>query len=300
MNDIPSPIRDGVTLLCCSYNREQALRATMPSKLGVVGVSEVIVVLDGSTDGSFEYLAELAQQDGRLRVVAVPHGGVQRARNAGVAAALCPWVLLIDDDDLCEPEYAFKLALAIDAAGADIAGGPWFNAIDSPQSPQDLLHELPLVGRVSLRSHPSARTHGVQETPFLSSAVLARTAALRAVGFDPIFAGNSWREETDFMMRARAAGFKLVKTPTTFSWVSQRFSGGHSRKRVRYEYWVARNEALFLRRHRRQLRELEPVWLGWPIETLRTTVPRWRALIVGRASSGLRRISETLVKRRSN
>jgi glycosyltransferase involved in cell wall biosynthesis len=300
MNDFPSPIRDGLTLLCCSYNREQALRATMPSKLGVLGVSEIIVVLDGSTDGSFEYLAELAKQDGRVRVVAVPHGGVQRARNAGIAAARCPWVLLIDDDDFCELEYAIKLGLAVDATGADIAGAPWLNAIDSPQRPKDLISELPLVDQVSLRSHPSARTPSVQETPFLSSAFLARTAVLRAVEFDPVFAGNSWREETDFMLRARAAGYKLVKTPATFAWVSQRFSGGHSRRRVRYEYWVARNEALFLRRHRRQLRELEPRWLGWPIETLRTTVPRWGALITSQGSNGLRRISETLAKRGAN
>jgi glycosyltransferase involved in cell wall biosynthesis len=83
---------------------------------------EVVVVDDGSTDGTAAGVAALG--DSRIRLVR--HGnprGVARARNAGVEAAVGEWIAFLDDDDVWAPR---KLRIQLDAAaeaGASFAYG---------------------------------------------------------------------------------------------------------------------------------------------------------------------------------
>src|SRR5207249_2210658 len=77
---------------------------------------EVVVVDDGSTDGTGSYLK--SRSDPRLRVVTCTGGGVSRARNAGLAAARHQWVAFLDDDDLWAPDKLdAQLAAAWDGCG---------------------------------------------------------------------------------------------------------------------------------------------------------------------------------------
>ena len=75
---------------------------------------EVIVVDDGSSDGTAERLSNVG--DPRLRVIRHDRAlGVARARNAGLRSARGEWVSFLDDDDLWSPT---KLRRQIDAAAA--------------------------------------------------------------------------------------------------------------------------------------------------------------------------------------
>jgi glycosyltransferase involved in cell wall biosynthesis len=60
---------------------------------------EIIVVDDGSTDGTGEYLRTIAAGDGRIRPLAIAPSGPAAARNAGLAAAVAPLVAFLDADD---------------------------------------------------------------------------------------------------------------------------------------------------------------------------------------------------------
>ena len=102
-------------------------RTALRSALGQQHVEhEVVVVDDGSLDGTAERVDELA--DPRLRVVRHDRSlGVSRARNAGIAAARGAWVAFLDDDDLWAPD---KLRIQLDAAresGSEFvyAGAVW-------------------------------------------------------------------------------------------------------------------------------------------------------------------------------
>lgn len=84
---------------------------------------EVIVVDDGSVDGTAERVAALG--DTRVRVLRNDSsGGVSRARNAGAAVATAPWVAFCDDDDLWAPtKLRAQLTAAADADAVWAYGG---------------------------------------------------------------------------------------------------------------------------------------------------------------------------------
>lgn len=95
-----------ISIVLPTYNRRETLalclealgRQDSPS-----GLAEIVVVDDGSTDGTADFLGRLAAtSNGRLRYVRQANLGPAAARNAGIALARTPLVLLIDDDVVAE------------------------------------------------------------------------------------------------------------------------------------------------------------------------------------------------------
>jgi glycosyltransferase involved in cell wall biosynthesis len=64
---------------------------------------ELIIVDDGSTDGS-KYLYDYYTKDKRIKVVYQNHGGIARARNAGIKASKGEYIAVFDSDDVMFPE----------------------------------------------------------------------------------------------------------------------------------------------------------------------------------------------------
>lgn len=72
---------------------------------------ELILVDDGSPDGSPELCDRFAQQDSRVRVIHKENGGVSTARNAGLEAARGEYIAFVDSDDWIEP-YMYETMLS--------------------------------------------------------------------------------------------------------------------------------------------------------------------------------------------
>jgi glycosyltransferase involved in cell wall biosynthesis len=97
-----------LSLVIPTYNRAPLIGATLDSALAQrLPFLEIIVVDDGSTDDTARVLA---QYTGKIRVIRLANGGVQKARNTGVEAAGGDYVVLIDSDDLFEPDYTQTIA----------------------------------------------------------------------------------------------------------------------------------------------------------------------------------------------
>lgn len=95
-----------VSIVIPTYNRADFIsRAIASALVASAPEDEIIVVDDGSTDGTQEVIASFRE---RIRVVHIPHGGAGRARNVGVKEATRPLIAFLDSDDEWLP---YKLEL---------------------------------------------------------------------------------------------------------------------------------------------------------------------------------------------
>lgn len=93
-----------VSILVPAYNAEATLADTLQSALAnSYGNLEVVVVDDGSTDGTYAIAQEFALKDQRVRAFAQPHRGVSAALNHGLAEVRGEFIARLDSDDLWHP-----------------------------------------------------------------------------------------------------------------------------------------------------------------------------------------------------
>jgi glycosyltransferase involved in cell wall biosynthesis len=93
-----------VSVVIAVRDRHRQLPEAVDSVLTQTGVDvEVVVVNDGSTDGTAEVADGLAAQHDNVRVVHQANAGPSAARNTGVALTTGPWLTFLDSDDLMMP-----------------------------------------------------------------------------------------------------------------------------------------------------------------------------------------------------
>ena len=116
-----APLTQGplVSVIVPTFDRrESVIRAAQSVLAQDYRTTEVLVVDDGSSDGTAERLEGLG--DPRLRVIRQQNGGVARARNRGLAEARGPYIAFLDDDDSWHPEKLSHQVAALEAAPARV------------------------------------------------------------------------------------------------------------------------------------------------------------------------------------
>jgi glycosyltransferase involved in cell wall biosynthesis len=134
MTDAPE-----ISVVIPTRNRFSLLTArALRSALEQQGVDhEIVVVDDGSTDGTAERLAAL--EEPRVRVVRRERsGGMAAARNTGIQAARGEWLALLDDDDVWSPR---KLRVQLETA-RETGGGFVYSGSIAVDEAGHVLHTL--------------------------------------------------------------------------------------------------------------------------------------------------------------
>lgn len=110
-----------VSVIVPVYNVAPYLERCLDSVVNqTYGDIEIILVDDGSTDGSTEICDKYAAQDNRIRVIHKANGGVSSARNVGLGCIKGDYVIFVDSDDVIELDMIETLINHASVADSDI------------------------------------------------------------------------------------------------------------------------------------------------------------------------------------
>lgn len=103
-------MNEKISVVIPAYNLQAYLPATLDSVLAQTHENlEIIVVDDGSADGTAAVMESYAAKDSRIRTIYQENGGVTAARLRGVAEATGAWIGFVDGDDYIEPDMYQRL-----------------------------------------------------------------------------------------------------------------------------------------------------------------------------------------------
>lgn len=110
-----------VSVIVPVYNVEKYLERCIRSLQGqTLKRIEILLIDDGSTDGSGQLCDTLAKTDERIHVRHKKNAGQGLARNDGLTAAKGDYVLFVDSDDYIEPDTCLRLSLVMREQKADL------------------------------------------------------------------------------------------------------------------------------------------------------------------------------------
>ncbi len=116
-------MNERISIIVPVYNSKEYVEACLDSIINqTYPHTEILVVDDGSTDGSAEVLDTYAMQHSdAIRVFHIPNGGVTNARLTGIRQAKGDWIGFVDGDDYIEPDMYERLLENAHRYHADIA-----------------------------------------------------------------------------------------------------------------------------------------------------------------------------------
>ena len=194
-----------VSVIIPTYNRLGFLQQAVESSLSQRDVSvEVLVVDDGSTDGSLEFAS--THSDPRFRALRQPHKGACAARNLGLKEARGRYVKFLDDDDYLADGCFVAQVETMDSFGAvgDLSSVTFGDVVLVDQSGD----ELP-TGDEEVNKSPTLAELLVSNIP-ISSPLHRRSSLIAIDGFDERLSRS---QEYDLHLRLHLSGLRFRHLP---------------------------------------------------------------------------------------
>jgi len=233
------------TTILVSWNRKEELRSCLESLLRQEGIEfEIIVVDNGSTDGTREMLREFGE---RIRRIEVSRNlGSSRARNLAIAESQSRFVFFVDSDATLMDSGALRGMVDF------LLLHPSISAVGAPVYFDGALTKLWFLGvylNENLYVNWERSWGGAGDPDSLSTccALVRREVVEQAGGFDPFFFYDV--EDVDFFLGLRAKGHRfaiLPRYPVVHLYSPNgRKSGFRFARHFRHEW---RHQYLFLKR----------------------------------------------------
>jgi len=242
-----------VSVVVPCYQEETHIGACLESLLAqdYPGEAEIIVVDNGSTDGSQALVRGFEGQSPIVRLVVETQRGTAAARNAGLRNASFAHVAFIDADCAAPPGWLSLLAGHFAAAKEDeksLAGVGGRNIAPPGASPFVRAVEIALdayPGSFNSVQGRQRRRRAYVPSLSLANAFYEKERLLAVGGFDESL--RSEAEDADLNFRLTEAGGRLLYLPDSFVWHNLRAS---PKSWLRNMFRYGKGRARLLKRHR--------------------------------------------------
>jgi peptidoglycan/xylan/chitin deacetylase (PgdA/CDA1 family)/GT2 family glycosyltransferase len=228
-----------VTVVVPAYNERETIEATVRSLAASTHPIEIVVVDDGSTDGTAKLVENLALAN--VRVIRQTNMGKAAALNAGIATARSDIVVLIDGDTVFEPgTVAALVAPFADPTIGAVSGNA---RVANRKGLLSRLQNIEYVVGFNIDRRVQDMWGVVTTVPGAVGAY--RTRALRAVGG---ISADTLAEDTDLAITLGRAGWRVVYEPDARGWTEAPSTLGQLwRQRYRWSYGIM--QSLWKHRH---------------------------------------------------
>lgn len=200
-----------LSLIVCTRDRAPQLAQALShfSRLVFPPHSELIIVDNGSSDGTDEIIATFARTaDFAVRIVSEPRAGLSVARNAGLRAAAGNILVFTDDDCYPEPDYLTQIVACLEERGIAYVGGRvlLWDKHDLPITIQPLAERVDIAPSSYIKP---GLIHGANMS--------FKREVFDAIGsFDELLGAGTplhCGEDLDLLARASTAGFRGAYDP---------------------------------------------------------------------------------------
>lgn len=245
----PAVMQPLVYVIVINWNGREHLPSCLGSLAGLsYGNAKIVLVDNGSTDGSAEYVR--ANFPGVTVLQNRTNAGFAAGNNRGMAYAMeqgAEFIALLNNDMEVDPAW---LTALVDAAGGDLSIGAcapalfYFDNRDIIQGIGVCLNRIGLTwdylnGRYDAPDLPVAP----EVVAACGGAFFVRAAALRAAGlFDPAY--FIYLEDVDLSLRIRARGYRIVTVPAARAY--HKVSATMRENSPRKNYLTLRNRVMLI------------------------------------------------------
>ncbi|MFD2397597.1 glycosyltransferase [Prauserella oleivorans] len=200
---------DPVTVIVPAYNESANIESTVRSALASNHDVEVIVVDDGSTDGTADLVESLGLP--RVRVIRQPNSGKAAALNTGIATASHELIVMVDGDTVFQPDTVHELVQPFADAGV---GAVAANVkIANRDTFLTRLQHIEYVIGFNVDRRVYDLTRSMPTIPGAGGAF--RRSVLRKVGG---LSTQTLAEDTDLTIAIGRAGWRIVYQDTAVTW----------------------------------------------------------------------------------
>lgn len=240
-----------VSAVIPTYNSFNTLKACIISlQKQTIGLMEIIVVDNGSTDGTSKYLRKKFPE---VKLVSLKtNTGVTGGRNSGInkASPKSDYILFFDHDMVAEKDMVSKLLKVAEENPLIGVVTPKIYYYEDKKRIWSAGTSINLwTGKIVFRGgRDLGQYEKTEEVPIAPAAMLVKKEVIKKIGgFDNTYYVTY--EDTDFCFRAKADGFKIFYTPSAvaFHKISPTLEGEADRLLSR-AYWVGRNRIIFMRK----------------------------------------------------
>jgi cellulose synthase/poly-beta-1,6-N-acetylglucosamine synthase-like glycosyltransferase/peptidoglycan/xylan/chitin deacetylase (PgdA/CDA1 family) len=260
--------REEVAVLIAAYNEQLVIGRTLEHVLASVHpVTEVVVVDDGSTDGTAAVVRAVAARDPRVRLLQQGNAGKWAALNRGFEAIAAPVVVTLDADTLITPETVGHLVAGFTApevgavAGVIKVGNHSRNLITRWQA-------LEYLTQIGIERSAAALLNAVMVVPG-ACAAWRREAVLEAGGYSDA----TLAEDCDLTLTLHRHGWRVEQAEAAVAWTeAPETVDALLKQRVRWMFGTL--QAVW--RHRSMLLRPRFGWLGMlvmPMAVVTVVVP---------------------------